>query len=59
MDTKERRPIKERFVFVKDRDGNEFVCPIDSLKNPEELTEDEKAACMDAAPPRGLVSSPF
>jgi hypothetical protein len=59
MDTTQRRPVKERFVRVKDRQGHEFVCPIAALKHPDELSEEEKAACVDAAPPRGLVSSPF
>ena len=47
---------KERFVWVKDKEGNEFVCPIKALKDPSELTEEEKARCVDAAAPRGLVS---
>ena len=27
------------YVKVKDLAGNEFVCPIDALKNPEELSD--------------------
>ena len=46
----------KRFIKVKDRDGNEFVCPISALRNPEELSDEEKARCIDAAAPRGLVS---
>jgi len=46
----------ERLVWVKDKAGNQFVCPIDALKNPSELSEEEKAKCVDVAAPRGLVS---
>lgn len=56
MNDKEPRKLKDRFVWVKDREGNEFVCPASSLKDPGDLTEEEKALCVDAAGPRGLVS---
>ena len=46
----------KRFIKVTDREGNEFVCPINALRNPDELSEEEKARCIDAASPRGLVS---
>jgi hypothetical protein len=59
MTVKERKPVKERFVLVKDGAGNAYVCPINALKNPNELTEEEKAACVDAVAPRGLVSFPY
>ena len=48
---------KSRFVWVTDREGNQFVCPLNALRNPDELTEEEKARCIDAKTPRGLVSS--
>lgn len=50
MDEANRRKLKDRYVFVKDRDGNEYVCKVDALKNPDELTEEEKAACFEASP---------
>lgn len=56
MDKQKSRKLKDRFVWVKDREGNEFVCAIDALKDPDELTEEEKSRCMEAAGPRGLVS---
>ncbi len=59
MSAKERIPVKKRFVLVKDGEGNEFVCPVKALKSPGELTEEEKAACVDAVAPRGLVSFPY
>ncbi len=46
----------KRLVWVTDKDGNQFVCPVDALKNPDQLTEEEKSRCVDAKPPRGLVS---
>ncbi len=58
MTDKEPRKLKDRFVWVKDREGNEFVCPVDALKDPDQLTEEEKARCMDAKAPRGLVTPP-
>lgn len=56
MNDKETPKLKDRFVWVKDGAGNEFVCPVSALKNPQDLTEEEKAQCVDAAGPRGLVS---
>jgi hypothetical protein len=56
MNDKPTRKLKDRFVWVKDRDGNEFICPVNALKDPGDLTEEEKAQCVDAAGPRGLVS---
>ena len=37
----------ESMVWVQDRDGREFACYRDDIKDPEALTEDEKAKCMD------------
>jgi hypothetical protein len=56
MEKQESRKPTGRFVWVKDKEGNEFVCPVNALRNPDELTEEEKSRCMDAASPRGLVS---
>lgn len=56
MEKKESRILKDRFVWVKDAEGNEYVCPVSALKHPDELTEEEKSRCMDAGQPRGLVS---
>lgn len=42
--------LKDRFVFVKDEDGNEYVCRMEDLKNPDELTDEEKAACFPPPP---------
>ena len=37
------------YVKVKDMAGNEFVCPIDALKNPEELSDIDMDNCVDDA----------
>lgn len=37
------------YVRVKDYAGNEFVCPIDALKNPKDVSEDELENCVDDA----------
>lgn len=43
MDKKKR---EKRFIRVTDQDGNEYVCRAKDLKSPDELTEEEKAACF-------------
>ena len=42
---------KEQQVYVKVKDfaGNEFVCPIDALKNMKEVPEDVLDNCVDDA----------
>lgn len=37
------------FVKVKDMAGNEFICPLDALKNRKEVTEEELENCVDDA----------
>ena len=40
---------RTQFVWVKDRAGNEFVCSIDDLKNPKNVSEEELKNCVDDA----------
>lgn len=40
---------RQQFVWVKDKAGNEFACPVDVLKKPAEMSEAEKASCIDDA----------
>jgi hypothetical protein len=40
---------RQSFVHVKDKAGNEFVCPVDSLKKPDEMSEEELKNCIDDA----------
>ncbi len=37
------------YVRVKDYAGNDFVCPIDALKNPGDVSEEELENCVDDA----------
>ena len=40
---------RQQFVWVKDKKGNEFACPVDVLKKPEEMSQEEKDNCIDDA----------
>lgn len=40
---------KNLYVRVKDRVGNDFICPIESLIDPTNATEDELNHCVDDA----------
>ena len=40
---------RQQFVYVKDKVGNEYVCPVNVLKKPEELTEEERSGCIEDA----------
>lgn len=46
MSKKEKKDI---WVRVKDEAGNEFICPIDALKNRESATSVELDSCVDNA----------
>ena len=37
------------FVWVKDKAGNEFLCPLEALKNPNSATKEELDNCIDDA----------
>jgi hypothetical protein len=37
------------YVWVKDKAGNEFACPVNVLKKPEEMTNEEKESCLEDA----------
>ena len=39
----------KRFVRVKDAAGNDWLCPLDSLVNPEDASDEELNACVDDA----------
>jgi hypothetical protein len=40
---------RAQFVWVKDKAGNEFVCPIEALKDPKKATDAELKNCVDDA----------
>lgn len=35
------------YVRVKDGGGNEFLCPLDALKDVKEATDEELESCVD------------
>lgn len=44
--------VQERgqtFVRVTDRAGNDFLCPLEALKNPSDASEKELDQCVDDA----------
>ncbi len=40
---------KAKYLKVKDKAGNEFLCPLDALKSVSEATENELAECVEEA----------
>jgi hypothetical protein len=42
-------PEKNPLVWVKDNAGNRFLCPLNSLQDPNTVTEDQKENCVDDA----------
>jgi hypothetical protein len=40
---------QQLYARVKDFAGNEFVCPIEALKNPKEVSEEVLDNCVDNA----------
>lgn len=36
-----------QFIIVRDKSGKEFVCKITDLKDPSQLTEEEKKRCYE------------
>ena len=44
-------PDYEKLVWIYDKDGREFACPVDAIKGKvkkgSELSEDEKKKCTD------------
>jgi hypothetical protein len=43
------KEAKNRYVRVKDMAGNSFLCPIDALKDPGDVSEEELELCVDNA----------
>ena len=42
-------PKRTQFVWVKDRAGNEFVCSLDDLKDPKNVSDEDLQNCVDDA----------
>ncbi|MGB5986214.1 MAG: hypothetical protein WBG37_12990 [Desulfobacterales bacterium] len=54
--TQKQSKQPRKLVRVTDQEGNEFICPLHALRDPDELSDEEKARCIEAHGPRGLVS---
>jgi hypothetical protein len=37
------------FVWVKDKVGNEFICPLEALKDPKNASKEELKNCVEDA----------
>jgi hypothetical protein len=48
---------KSLYVRVKDQTGNDFICPIESLIDPEKATEEELENCVDGGVVRRYVGN--
>ena len=35
-------------VWVKDKEGNEFICHLSQLKDPKKASKEEMATCVDS-----------
>ena len=46
MSEKEKKDV---WVRVKDNAGNEFICPLNALKEPKSATDEELENCVDDA----------
>jgi hypothetical protein len=40
---------EQRFVWVKDKAGNEYVCRVMDLKDPKKVSEEDLKNCIDDA----------
>jgi len=40
---------RKQHVWVKDKAGNEYICPIEALKDPKKATDQELKNCVDDA----------
>jgi len=43
----ESKDMKYKYLKVKDKAGNEFLCSIDALKSVSKATEEELADCVE------------
>lgn len=37
----------QSFVWVTDKKGNQFICPMDALKDPKKASKEELKNCVD------------
>jgi hypothetical protein len=43
------KPGVQKYLKVKDKAGNEFLCPLDALKSVNDATEEELNECVEEA----------
>lgn len=43
----EAKDKKYKYFRIKDKAGNEFLCPLDALKSVRDATEEELAECVE------------
>ncbi len=43
----ESKDKKYKYLKLKDKAGNEFLCPLDALKSVSNATEEELAECVE------------
>ena len=46
MTQSKEQATEERYVYVKDSQGVQYVCKLSDLKKADELSEEEKDKCM-------------
>ena len=46
-DDEYRKGGYESMIWVQDREGRQFSCYLDDIKNPAEITEEETGRCLD------------
>ena len=47
MNVRENTGGYESMVWLQDREGKQFCCYLEDIKDPENLTEEETAQCLD------------
>ncbi|MBI5251324.1 MAG: hypothetical protein HY912_17685 [Desulfomonile tiedjei] len=47
MTIKEEKDKRKPYVWVRDAAGNEFLCPADALKSPNDAPKEELKSCID------------
>jgi hypothetical protein len=40
---------RTQFVWVKDKAGNEYVCAVDALRDPKNVSDEDLKNCVDDA----------
>ena len=46
MEEKKSDKPQKKYVYVKDKDGIEYVCRLEDLKRADQMSDEEKEKCM-------------